>query len=68
MLANLREMANRFNQAATRMPWVGTRKTDPLDAGDIIDRRKQVGKVARWIVRRLVVIDDLAEQLNLAAA
>ncbi len=44
------------------------REPDPLDAGHVVDLREQLREVAAGIVRRLVVIDDLPEELNLAAA
>ena len=42
------------------------RKPDALDARHLVHGLEQRRKVARGIVRRLVVIDDLPEQLNLA--
>ena len=44
------------------------READALDAGNLVDRFEQRREIARRIVRRLVVIHDLAEQLDLAPA
>src|SRR5581483_12528001 len=43
-----------------------TREADAVDTGDAVDRLDQAGEVAAGIVRRLVVVDDLPEQLHLA--
>ena len=42
------------------------REPDALDARHLVHRLEQRREIARGIVRRLVVIHDLAEQLNLA--
>ena len=43
------------------------READALDASDVVDVRQEIGEVARRVVGRRVVIDDLAEELNLLA-
>jgi len=40
------------------------REPDPVDAFDLVDGLQQAGEVAGRIVRRGVVIDDLAQQLH----
>src|SRR5678815_1948273 len=50
------------------MPRMRTRKADTVDAVNVVDRRQQRGKVTRRIVGRLVVIDDLPQELNLLPA
>ena len=42
-------------------------EADALDAGDVVNRLEQPGEVAAGIVRRLVVVHDLPEQLDLAS-
>ena len=43
-------------------------EADALDARDFVHRLEQPGEVARRVVRRLVVIHDLPEELHLARA
>jgi hypothetical protein len=43
------------------------READAIDAGNLVDRFEQCREIARRIVRRLVVVDDLAEELHLPA-
>ena len=43
-------------------------EADAVDAVDLVHRLEQRREVARRIVRRLVVVHDLAEQLHLPAA
>ena len=46
---------------------MGAGKADPLDARDLMDGFEQAAEVARRVVRGTVMIDDLPEQLDLAA-
>ena len=68
MLADLRQIADGLDQPRAGMARMRAREPDALDAGDIVDLGEQLREVAAGIVRRLVVVDDLPEQLDLAAA
>ena len=61
VLAHLRQIPDGLDESSAGVTWMRTRKANPLDAGDIIDGGEELGEVARGIVRRLVVIHDLAE-------
>src|SRR5690242_20615631 len=43
-------------------------ESNAFDPVDVVDRFEEAWKVAVWIVRRLVVVDDLPEELDLAPA
>src|SRR5688572_14622980 len=66
MLADLRQIAHSFHQTDRYVAWVRTRESDPLDTRHLVNRLQQSGEIALRVVRRLVVIHDLAEQLNFA--
>ena len=66
--AHLWQMLHRLEEARREMPRMGAREPDALDARDGVHRFEEPCEVARRIVGRLVVIDDLAEQLHLAMA
>src|SRR5262249_2365785 len=56
------------DQARARVSRMRTRKANPLDPRDVVDVAQQCREVAGGIVWGLVVIYDLAEQLNLLPA
>ena len=67
-LQTLRQIADCLNQPAPRVPWMRTGEADALDAFDIVHISQEIGELARRVVRRRIVIHDLAEKLNLLAA
>src|SRR6266849_2913837 len=68
MPADLRQVAHPCQEAIIEVPRVRAGKADALDAGDVVDGLEEAGEVARRLVRRLVVVDDLAEQLYFLVA
>ena len=66
VLADLRQVAHGFDQAHWHMPRMRAREPDALDAGHLVHSLQQRREIARRIVRRLIVVDDLPEQLDLA--
>ena len=60
------EIAERRDEAPGHMPGMRAREPDPLDARHVVDGLEQPRKVTAGVVGRLVVIDDLAEELHLA--
>src|SRR6185503_11387401 len=64
VLADARQVANRFNEALARVTRMWTREANSLDARNVVDLREQVSEVALGIIRRRIVIHDLAEKLN----
>ena len=66
VLADLRQIAHGLDQARRHVARMRARKPDALDARHVVHRLQQRGEIARRIVRRLIVIDDLPEQLDLA--
>src|SRR5439155_10268368 len=40
---------------------------DALDARDVVDGLEQAGKITTWIVRSLIVVDDLPQKLHFPA-
>jgi hypothetical protein len=68
MLADLWQVAHRLEEPRAGMAGMRAREADALHAGNLVDGREKIREVARRIVGRLVVIDDLAEQLHLAPA
>ena len=50
------------------VPRMGAGESNPLDARNLMDRFEQRREIARLIVGGLVVVDDLAEQLNFLVA
>src|SRR5215204_5284844 len=67
VLADLREVADRFDEALTSVSGMRTREADPLDTGHVVDAREKIGEVTGGIIRSQVVIDDLPEELNFLA-
>ena len=68
MLADLREVPDHCDKPLARVPGMGTRKSNPLDARHFVHLSEELREVASRVVWRLVVIHDLAEQLNLATS
>src|SRR5215203_3455698 len=68
MPADLRQGAQRLDHLRRDVAWMRAREADPLEALDGVQALQQPGEVAGGIVRRLVVVDDLAEQLDLFRA
>ena len=68
MLADCRQVANGSNESVAHVPWVRARESHTLDSRHGADARQKLREVAVRVVRRLVVVDDLAEQLNLEPA
>src|SRR5215216_1306010 len=64
VLADARQIANRLDQAVTRVAWMRAREPDSSNTCDVVDFRQELSKVAVRIVWSLVVIDDLPEQVN----
>ena len=50
------------------VPRMRAGEPDTLDAVDVVHRLEQAGEIAARVVRRLVVVHDLAEQLHFASA
>src|SRR5690348_14751910 len=63
MAADFRKIAHPREKAVVEMPGVRAGEPDARDALDIVHRLEQSDEVTGGIVRRLVVVDDLAEQL-----
>ena len=57
-----------LEESIREMARVRAGKTDPLDAVDVVNRFEEPDEIARSVVRRLVMVDDLAEQLHFLAA
>src|SRR5262245_24449153 len=68
MLTDLREVPDHRDEPLARVARMGTRKSNPLDARHFVHLSEELRKVASRVVWRLVVIHDLAEQLNLATS
>ena len=68
MFTDLRQVADRGDDAVAGVARMRAREADAIDAGNFVDRFEQRREIARRIVRRLVVIHDLAEQLDFAPA
>ena len=68
MLADGRQVAHGGDQPLRRVTRMRAGKPDAAHARHLVDRFEQAGEVAGRIVRRLVVIDDLPEQLDLHPA
>src|SRR5262245_22718862 len=64
MPANFRQALHQREETIVEVPRVRTRKPDTLDAGYIVNRLEQAREVARGVVWRVVVIDDLSEKLH----
>ena len=64
VLADCGQIAHRGDQTVGRVPRMRARKANAAHAGHVVDRLEQRGKVARGIVGRLIVIDDLPEELH----
>jgi hypothetical protein len=60
MLADGRQIANGSDEPVGDVPWMRARKSHALDSSDGAYAREQFCEVARRVVGRLVVIDDLA--------
>src|SRR5919106_6507936 len=65
---DLRQVPDCLDQPHGNMSRMRAGKPDPLHAWHFVDRFEERGEIARPIVRRLIVIDDLAEELNFAMA
>ena len=68
VLAHLRQIAHCGDQPIAHVPRMRAGEPDALHARHLVHRFEQPREVARGIVRRLVVVDDLPEQLHLASA
>ena len=68
MFTDLRQVADGMDEPVGGVPRMWTRETNPINSGDLVHRFEQRREIACRIVRRLVVIHDLAEELHLAAA
>src|SRR3954454_8554149 len=66
--ADLRQPGHRLEKSRRNMARMRARETDALDALDVVNRFEEPGEIATGVVRRNVMIDDLAEQLHFAAA
>src|SRR5437868_92252 len=66
MLAHLGEIAHGLDETRPSMPGMRTGETNALQPRHLVDLREQLGEVARRIIGSVVVVDNLAEQLNLA--
>ena len=68
MLADLWEVPDHRDEPLARVSGMGTRKSNPLDARHFVHLSEKLREVACRVVRSLVVIHDLAEQLDLATS
>src|SRR5829696_3478032 len=68
MFTDLRQVADRPDQPIAGVTWMRAREPNSIDARNFVDLFEQCREIARRIVRRLVVIHDLAQQLDLASA
>ena len=66
VLADLRKIAHRLDEPLGHMARMRACEPHTVDPRHLVHCRKERRKVARGIVRRLVVVHNLAEQLNLA--
>ena len=64
---NFRQVPDRRDQSIAGMNEGAAGETDPLDPGNFMDGFEQAREVARRVVRRLVMIDDLPKQLEFRA-
>src|SRR5262245_14100164 len=63
MLADLGQIANRFDQPRRHVTWMGAGKSNAPYPRDLTHPLEQAGELAGRIVRRLIVIHDLPEEL-----
>src|SRR5258707_15577639 len=68
MPADLRQTRHRAEKPVVEMPRVRARKPDAVDAVDLVDRFEETREVAGGVVRRVVMVDDLAEELYLGVS
>src|SRR5688572_12786219 len=68
MTADLRERSHRVDHARRDVARMRARETDPAQTVDRVQSLEQSGEVARRIVWRLVMVHDLAQELDLADA
>ncbi len=68
MAAHPGEVSHRLDHARRDVPRMGAGEADPLQAIDGVQPVQQFREVAFAVVGRLVMIDDLAEELNLFRA
>jgi hypothetical protein len=66
MFTEFRQVAKRRNQAFRDVARMRTRKPDAFDARNLVNGLEKRREITRRIVRRLIVIHDLAEQLDFA--
>tara|TARA_B100000678_G_C17776252_1_gene328831 strand:- start:54 stop:407 length:354 start_codon:yes stop_codon:yes gene_type:complete len=64
--ADLGKILHGLDHSFGHMARVWARKSDSINAGDFVHQSEQFGKIAATAVGRFVVIDNLAEQMNLA--
>ena len=65
--ADLRQVAHRRDHPRRDVARMRAGEADPLEPGDLVEPLEQRREVARRVVGRLVVVDDLPEQLDFAA-
>ena len=68
VLADVRQVANRRDHPLRDVAWVRARKANAFDALDVVHAFEERREIAGGIVRRLIVIHDLTEQVNLLPA
>ena len=68
VLADLRQVANRRNQPRRHVARMRAGKPDPRDALDFVDLLQQRREVTGGVVGRLIVIDDLPQELDFPQA
>jgi hypothetical protein len=61
MFTDLRQIADRGNDAIAGVARMRAREADAIDAGNVMNLFEQRWEIARRIVRRLVVVHDLAQ-------
>ncbi len=66
MPANLRQPSHRRQESLADVSRMGAGKPNPIEPRNPVKRLEQPREVARRIVRRHVVVHDLAEQLHFA--
>src|SRR5687768_16727134 len=64
MAADLRKAGHQIEESAREVAGMRAGGTDPLHAANLVDRFEQAREVARGVVRRLVVVPDLTEELH----
>ncbi len=68
MATDLRQAGDGVQKRVVHVPRMRAGKANPLDTVDSLHSLEQPGKTARRIVGRLVMVDDLSQQLDFLPA